>query len=656
MRTSAPKPSPRQARNTYQTRTRRGLAAAALPTALAVGIALLPNATAQQGLGDLSSSSSGSSLSDSFAPSAPPERTPIDTTYPDVEGLPEGVDIERVEYLTNRHLMVYIKSAAMPDKLQKVQIQLARDWYSNPEATFPEVWALDGLRARDDESGWTIETNILNQYADRNVNLIMPVGGESSFYADWQRPDNGTHYQWETFLTQELVPILDNEYRSNHKRGVTGISMGGTAAVNLAERNPHLFDFVGSFSGYLDTTSSGMPAAIRAAQMDAGGYNSDAMWGPPGSQDWIDHDPKLGIENLKDMKVYISAGSGKDDFGNPESVAKGPANMAGIGLEAISRMSGETFMSYAKRAGVEPEAHFRPSGVHSWEYWQFEMQQAWPSIADALAIPKEDRGADCQAIGAIGAATKSGTIGECVNNEYDAGDNGKAQDFSAGTAYWSPETGAKALVGRINARYSEMGGPGSWLGFPLTNEEKTPDQRGRFVHFENGSIYWTAQTGAYAIPKDMVEAWGKNGWEGGDLKYPTSAPHEVNGGFQQEFENGILTRNPDNSHHIVHGAIGAKYKEMGGATTGLGFPTSDEIKIKGGAFQEFEHGNIYWSPKTGAHFIMHGKIFEDWGKRGYEQGEMGYPTSDTEQIPAGGLTQKFQKGTLSEIFGRVQKS
>ena len=215
MRTSAPKSSPRQARNTYQTRTRRGLAAAALPTALAVGIALLPNATAQQGLGDLSSSSSGSSLSDSFAPSAPPKRTPIDTTYPDVEGLPEGVDIERVEYLTNRHLMVYIKSAAMPDKLQKVQIQLARDWYSNPEATFSEVWALDGLRARDDESGWTIETNILNQYADRNVNLIMPVGGESSFYADWQRPDNGTHYKWETFLTQELVPILDNEYRSN---------------------------------------------------------------------------------------------------------------------------------------------------------------------------------------------------------------------------------------------------------------------------------------------------------------------------------------------------------------------------------------------------------------------------------------------------------
>ncbi|MCP5972589.1 hypothetical protein NL361_27515, partial [Klebsiella pneumoniae] len=33
--------------------------------------------------------------------------------------------------------------------------------------------------------------------------------------------------------------------------------------------NPHLFNFVGSFSGYLDTTTRGMPEAIMAAQRDA---------------------------------------------------------------------------------------------------------------------------------------------------------------------------------------------------------------------------------------------------------------------------------------------------------------------------------------------------------------------------------------------------
>lgn len=172
-------------KNTSPGKARKGLAVAAVPTAIAVGLALLPNATAQSSLGDISSAQpgGGGSLSDHFAPKDPPARTPVETEYPEVEGLPDGVKINRVEYLSNRHLMVYIKSAAMPDQEQKVQIQLARDWYSQPEKKFPEVWALDGLRARDDESGWTIETNILNQYADRNVNLIMPVGGESSFYS-----------------------------------------------------------------------------------------------------------------------------------------------------------------------------------------------------------------------------------------------------------------------------------------------------------------------------------------------------------------------------------------------------------------------------------------------------------------------------------------
>ncbi|MDO5033139.1 alpha/beta hydrolase-fold protein [Corynebacterium sp.] len=640
-------------------KARKGLAIAALPTALAVAVALLPGATAQEGsstdaIGEIGNALGSSNLSDAFAPGEPPQRTPVNTEYPKIEGLPEGVSVSRVEYLTNRHLMVYIKSAAMPDQEQKVQIQLARDWYSSPDKKFPEVWALDGLRARDDESGWTIETDILNQYADRNVNLIMPVGGESSFYSDWQQPDNGKHYMWETFLTQELVPILDKAYRSNQNRAIVGISMGGTSAVNLAERHPYLFKFVGSFSGYLDTTTQGMPEAIQAAQMDAGGYTSSKMWGPAYSQDWIDHDPKLGIEALKDMKVYVSSGSGKSDFGNPDSVAKGPANIAGMGLEAISRMSTQTFVDYAKRAGVEPVTKFRPSGVHSWEYWQFEMSEAWPYIADALGVSKEDRGADCAPVGEIANATKSGIIGKCLNNEYDVAERGKAQDFQAGTAYWSPETGAHAVFGRIGARYSEIGGPTSWLGFPVTGEEKTPDGRGRFVHFEHGSIYWTAETGAWPIPKDMVDAWGKNGWERGDLKYPTSDVRKVGEGFVQEFENGVLTRNPDKSNSVVHGAIGAKYKELGAAESKLGFPRGNEKPIKGGAFQEFEHGNIYWNPETGAHYILYGNIMNEWGKRGFEQGEFGWPSDDYSEIAAGGLSQSFQHGVIREVMGQIQ--
>ena len=70
------------------------------------------------------------------------------------------------------------------------------------------VYLLDGLRARDDNSGWDIETAAFENYYQSGLSVVMPVGGMSSFYTDWQSPavGNGTTqtYRWETFLTSEL--------------------------------------------------------------------------------------------------------------------------------------------------------------------------------------------------------------------------------------------------------------------------------------------------------------------------------------------------------------------------------------------------------------------------------------------------------------------
>ena len=124
----------------------------------------------------------------------------------------------------------------------------------------------------------------------------------------------------------------------------------------------------------------------------------------------------------------------------------------------------------------------------------------------------------------------------------------------------------------------------------------------------------------------------------------------------QNFQNGVLVEAKEGNSkkgYIVHGAIGAKYKEMGGPNSAAGLPRGGEKKIKGGFFQEFENGNIYWSASSGAHFIPYGDIFDHWGKNGYENGKYGYPTSDQEDIPAGGLKHDFQGGTIRQILGNV---
>lgn len=644
----------RHALRTQRSRTLR-IAGTAIPTAVAIGAGIFAGPAAQAtennntSSGDSLNTALGSSwLTDYLKPDQVPQRQAQRTEHPDIQGLPDGVSVERVEWITDHRIALFIRSAAMPQDLVQVQVLLARDWYSNPKATFPEVWALDGLRALDTESGWTINTNIEQFYADKNVNVILPIGGESSFYSDWDQPDNGKHYKWETFLTKELPAVLKNGYRSNEKRAVVGLSMGGTAAVNLAERNPSMFNFVGSFSGYLDMTSVGMPQAIAAAQRDAGGYNSDAMWGTPGSQQWVDHDPKLGIDALKGKTVYVSSGSGADDFGQPNSVANSPANPAGVGLEILSRMTTQTFVDRAKQANVPVMSVFRPSGVHSWPYWQFEMTQAWPHIADSLGISDADRGADCSANGAIGEATKSGAYGSCVTNEYDVKD-GRAQDFRGGRAYWSKDTGAQVLFGRIGARYSEFGGPDSWLGFPVSGEMATPDGKGRYVHFQNGSIYWSPENNAHAIPKDMFEAWGKQKYESGGLGYPVKDVAENNGHYIQKFQGGYVVRTKDKGAFTIHGEIAKKYESANLTASSLGAPTSEEQPVQGGVYQNFEHGSMYWSPESGAHFILNGKIRDAWGAKGWEGGEFGWPISDQASIPSGGEEIRFQHGTLKQV-------
>src|ERR1700757_2390557 len=90
----------------------------------------------------------------------------------------------------------------------------------------PAVYLLDGLRAQDDFSGWDINTPAFEWYYQSGMSVVMPVGGQSSFYTDWYQPSRGNGqdytYKWETFMTQELPAYLEAN---------KGVSQNGNAVV-----------------------------------------------------------------------------------------------------------------------------------------------------------------------------------------------------------------------------------------------------------------------------------------------------------------------------------------------------------------------------------------------------------------------------------------
>ena len=566
---------------------------------------------------------------------------------------PTGAAVTKVDWLSERRVALWVNSPAMGTPIQ-VQILLARDWNVNPSASFPSVWMLDGLRATDNENAWTYETDAESFYADKNVNVILPVGGQSSFYSDWLQPDNGKNYQWETFLTKELPPILEKDWRTTQTRGVVGLSMGGTSAMFLTARNPGFFKFAASLSGILTTTSLGMPQAIQFAMTDAGGYNSAAMWGPPSNPQWAAHDPYALAEKLKGVSLYVSSGSGTTGpYDQPSGIPGVSTNYAGMGLEILARLTSQTFATKLNQLGIPAQVNYRPSGTHSWPYWQFELHQLWPQLANAIGVEVEKPA--CGTSGEIGAtAAANGWIGDCITPEYSVA-GGLAQDFRNGRIYFTSGTGAQPVAGRIAGAYMNTGAAAGPLGFPRTPELGTPDGRGRFNHFQNGSIYWTPQTGAHPVSGDILAEWSAQGWEGGPLGYPTADEIATPGkpGKVQGFEIGAMYSSANGTHAVL-GMIMGKYGELGWENGWLGFPKSNEVPIKDdGRLTEFEGGNSYWSPGTGAGSVENGPLFDGWKSVGYEGGRLGFPISDKFDIP-GGVQQNFQFGYITVIGDKTE--
>ena len=254
------------------------------------------------------------------------------------------------------------------------------------------LYLLDGLRARDDWNAWTYDGKAHEKFVNDDVTLVMPVGGQAQFYADWIGPWNGVNGpakpRWETFLTRELPGYLQGNFGvSPNNNGIVGLSMGGTAAMNLAAHHRDQFKHVTSMSGYLNPTWPGMYTAIELAMLDSGGPGAQIwnMWGNPLDPIRFRNDPVVQAASGKfaGMPMYISSAAGIT--GTRENLIKDPiAVVSGVTLEWMSRTSTAKFELAARAGGAQPVVSYPIVGIHSWSYWNDELTKARPYIKTAL--------------------------------------------------------------------------------------------------------------------------------------------------------------------------------------------------------------------------------------------------------------------------------
>ncbi|OOC04203.1 PQQ-dependent sugar dehydrogenase [Amycolatopsis azurea] len=169
--------------------------------------------------------------------------------------------------------------------------------------------------------------------------------------------------------------------------------------------------------------------------------------------------------------------------------------------------------------------------------------------------------------------------------------------------YWTPSTGAHPVYGRIRIKWEALGWETGPLGYPTTDELPTPDGIGRFNHFsKNSSIYYTVQTDAHAIWGRIRVRWEALGWETGPLGYPTTdelpTPDGI-GRFNHFSKAGSIYWTMATDAHAVYGAIRQRWEALGWETSYLRYPTTDEFTIPIGRQNSFQNGYVTWNRNTG---------------------------------------------------------
>ncbi len=166
------------------------------------------------------------------------------------------------------------------------------------EGPFPVLIWLSGLTCTEDN--FTTKAGAYGAAAEHGVIIVAPdtsprgegvaddpaydLGQGAGFYVDATEAPWAPHFRMETYVTEELVALIDAEFPTTGVRSISGHSMGGHGALTLALRHPELFRSVSAFAPISSPTRC--PWGEKAFTAYLGDDRSE----------WVRHDAALLIE------------------------------------------------------------------------------------------------------------------------------------------------------------------------------------------------------------------------------------------------------------------------------------------------------------------------------------------------------------------------
>lgn len=174
------------------------------------------------------------------------------------------------------------------------------------EGPFPVLIWLSGLTCTEDN--FTTKAGAYKAAAEHGVIIVAPdtsprgegvadaaaydLGQGAGFYVDATQAPWAPHFRMESYVTGELIDLIDAQFPTTKTRSIFGHSMGGHGALTLALRHPELFRSVSAF------------APIASPTRCAWGEKAFSAYLGEDRAEWAKHDAALLIEGGAAKGVY----------------------------------------------------------------------------------------------------------------------------------------------------------------------------------------------------------------------------------------------------------------------------------------------------------------------------------------------------------------
>lgn len=183
----------------------------------------------------------------------------------------------------------------------KISVSVPDGYDKGDQKDYPVLYLLNGHGGNHTSWPGIINTDSL---ATVYKMIIVCPQGRNSWY--WDSPVD-SNMQMESYITKELVPWIDKNYRTRRcpgQRAITGLSMGGHGGLWLGLRHPELFRNAGATSGGVDIR----PFPTR--------WNMADFLGPKDKypERWENHTVTTLIEKVNPEGYGIIFDCGTEDF------------------------------------------------------------------------------------------------------------------------------------------------------------------------------------------------------------------------------------------------------------------------------------------------------------------------------------------------------